>query len=301
MTMQRRLMNLKQCDRSLFMSSLLITGATGFIGSSLISRLKDERHDICQISSKDGDISVIETWFEFPEAQVVIHLAGKTFVPKSWEDPLGFFNVNIDGTYNALEYCRKYNARLIFASAYLYGIPESLPISEKSALKANNPYALSKKMAEEMCQFYAEYYNVKVTILRLFNVYGHGQSEQFLIPSIINQVKNSQSIIVKDLLPRRDYVYIDDLLEAFIAAVNKPQDFLILNIASGTSYSPLEIIELVQDIAGTDLPVISEGKTRLHEIMDTKADISLASEILSWKPRCSISYGLKELLGANLS
>src|SRR5207237_1415928 len=146
----------------------------------------------------------------------VIHLAGKSFVPDSWKDPQEFMRVNAEGTRNVLEFCRKNNIPLIFMSSYVYGIPVRLPIDENHPVTPSNPYAQSKYEAEKICIMYAEKYKIPVTIVRPFNIFGPNQPEHFLIPKIIQQALDVSStrIELQDLSPRRDYIYMDDLLDA---------------------------------------------------------------------------------------
>ena len=279
------------------MSKVLVTGASGFIGKHLVPKLSSCQYDIIEVSSLTGDIADKDTWSHFEHAEVLVHLAGSTFVPDSWKDPLGFLETNFNGTVCALDYCRNHNTRLVYLSSYLYGNPSKLPIPESAHLIANNPYALSKKLSEEACKFYADIFGVIVTILRPFNVYGPGQSAQFLIPSLINQVLAGDSIHVKDLEPRRDYIYIDDLVDAIVKAVDAQLDFEIFNIGMGTSYSVAELIDIIQDIKGTNLLVQSDGERRPEEVMDTQADITKALETLGWSPKYSLRSGLEKMLG----
>src|SRR6185436_1082485 len=94
-------------------------------------------------------------------------------------------------------------------------------ISETAPLVASNPYALSKKMAEEACTFFAERFSIPVTILRPFNVYGPGQPDVFLVPTIVNQVERGVEIRVRDLVPRRDLIYVQDVVEAMVQALQR--------------------------------------------------------------------------------
>ncbi|MCG3110375.1 MAG: NAD-dependent epimerase/dehydratase family protein [Candidatus Manganitrophus sp. SB1] len=278
------------------MAKVLVTGASGFIGKHLVSKLLADQHDVIKVSSASGDIAEKTTWSSLQAAEVVIHLAGKTFVPDSWKDPAGFLKTNLYGTMGALDYCRQFHARLVFLSSYLYGNPEKLPIPESASLKANNPYALSKKLAEEVCEFYANHFGIKATILRPFNVYGPGQADSFLIPSIVNQVNAGDIVRIKDLEPKRDYIYIDDLVDAIIKAVNLDRAFSILNVGTGVSHSVADIIDLIQEIKGTSWVVQSACERRPEEIMDTRADITKVSEVLKWTPKWSLRSGLEKVL-----
>ena len=185
---------------------------------------------------------------------------------------------------------------MVFLSSYLYGNPTKLPISENSKLYANNPYALSKKMAEEACQFFAESHQINVTVLRLFNVYGPEQSSNFIIPTIINQIESDGIVKVEDLEPKRDFVYIKDVVRAIIKSIKYKNNFSAINIGSGKSHSVEELINTIQDIKNTKCLVKSSGNRRKDEIMDTVADIKMAKELLNWEPRYSLQDGLTEII-----
>lgn len=277
------------------MYKILITGASGFIGKHLIPKIIAAEYEVIEVSHKDGDIANKTTWDKFPKSDLVIHLAGRSFVPASWDEPSEFIKCNFLGTLEALNYCRKYNTKLIFLSSYLYGNPAVLPISEEAPLSTPNPYAFSKKIGEDVCKLFAQNFNIDITIFRPFNVYGPGQPEYFLIPSIMKQIKNGEAIKVKDLEPKRDYIYIDDLVTAILAAVNKCKGFQIYNIGSGTSYSVNELINLIQNIMGSNFEVVSELERRKDEIMDTIADINLANNELGWFPQWKLAQGLFEM------
>jgi GDP-4-dehydro-6-deoxy-D-mannose reductase len=277
------------------LTEVLVTGATGFIGRRLATRLRDAGRAVTGVGSAEGDIAELETWAKFPPAELVVHLAARTFVPDGWADSWKMMRTNLLGTVAALEYCRRHRSRLLFLSSYMYGRPQQLPIAETAPLEARNPYALSKKMAEEACRFHADAFGVPVTILRPFNVYGPGQSERFLIPSIIRQLESGSEIRVKDLKPRRDYVYVDDLVEAIASATDRIEAFGVFNIGSGVSHSVAEVTGLIQKVWGMSLPVGASGERRPDEVMDTVAEISLARQRLGWTPRFSLEAGLRDM------
>ncbi len=278
------------------MIKVLITGANGFIGKHLIEKLNVEKnYSLVLKTSKDGRVENEDTWIKFPKADVLIHLAAKSFVPDSWKNPNSYLQTNVLGTQNAINYCKKNNARIIFISSYLYGNPFKLPIDENAQINPTNPYALSKFFAEQICEFYSKSAQVNCTILRLFNVYGIGQSDNFLIPSIMKQASSSNQIEVVDLSPKRDYVYISDVVDAIYQSILYPQIFEIFNIGFGKSYSVEELLQIVQNVKSTNLPIIAKGPSRKDEIMDTIADTKKAFEKLKWKPKVDLINGIKKI------
>lgn len=278
------------------MIDVLVSGAAGFIGQALVRRLEQNGHfRLIRLERGDGDVAAAATWADVPAADVVIHLAGRTFVPDSWKDSAAFLHTNILGTEQALAYCRRHGARLILPSTYVYGVPPYLPIDESIPPHPSNPYAQSKWMAEQLCDFASRSYGVSSIILRLFNVFGPGERPDFLIPTIMRQVRDGGEIRVQSLTPLRDYVFLDDVVEAIVQALNGPLGCHRVNIASGQSYSVRQVIEMIQAVAGTDLPIISAAVERPQEIADTRADISLAKQLLNWEPRSSFLEGLRKI------
>ena len=278
------------------MKNVLVTGANGFIGKHLISKILDsKKYHVIKVDRNYGDICIEGTWKKLPACEIVIHLAGKTFVPDSWKFPQKFIDTNVNSTIQALNYCKKNSSKLIFLSSYLYGNPKKVPISENTIVDPTNPYTLSKKIAEDICKFYSEKFRVKTLILRPFNVYGKNQKEIFLIPSIIKQINLLKEINVKDLKPKRDFIYIKDLVEAIIKTLNLEKSFEIINIASGLSYSVEEVISFIQKIKGTNLTIKSSNENRIDEIMDTQADIKKAKKLLDWQPIWTLEKGIKDI------
>jgi GDP-4-dehydro-6-deoxy-D-mannose reductase len=276
--------------------TVLVTGGTGFIGAAVTAALRGCGRDVIALDRADGDITEPQTLERHQGKGIasVIHCAGRTFVPDSWSDPAGFMATNAVGTLRVLEFCRNEGARLVHLSAYIYGQPEKLPIAEDAPVRANNPYALSKHIAEEACRFHAAHLGVPVTILRPFNIYGPGQPGQFLIPTILAQLHGTV-IEMLDLEPRRDYVALADLVEAILRAeAIREGGCRVFNIGSGRSVSVAEIIAAAQAVAGTRLRVTSRDQKRPNEIADVMADISAAQAQLGWAPRVSLPEGLKE-------
>lgn len=281
------------------MSKILITGASGFIGQALVAKLRSEGWGVIPLDSTDGDIANQKTLSNLEQESLAhaFHLASKTFVPDSWSNPQVFCHINVLGTINVLEFCRKSRIPMTYVSAYVYGHPDRLPIGENSAIRPSNPYALTKRLAEEACEFYARAYDLPVTTIRPFNVYGIGQADCFLIPTIISQALNGgKEIMVEDLAPRRDYIYLEDLVTALLATLKTAGGYRVYNIGSGSSLSVREIIEVIQEIAGTKKNVVSRQRVRTNELMDVSADISRAGADLGWHPRCSFREGIENII-----
>jgi nucleoside-diphosphate-sugar epimerase len=278
-------------------NEILVTGATGFLGRFLVAALESEGHPVRQHSSADGDIAVCS----LPMAGVkhVFHLAAKSYVPDSWENPHAFYQANVIGTVNVLEHCRQNHAGLTFISSYVYGEPQRLPIAEDHPLAALNPYAHSKILAEEAARFYEKHFGIPLLIMRPFNLYGPGLRSSFLIPWIVQQVLDPSADVVQvqDLRPKRDYLYVEDAVALLLAAF-RADSHGVFNMGSGRSASVEEVAQLVNKAAGVHKPVVSAGGARAGEIMDTVADNSRAAAELSWRPRTSLEDGIAAVVAA---
>ena len=277
------------------MKKILITGSKGFVGKNLIRYLKNYSFQIIETKDKSFDLKLNESWKQIEKCDYLIHLAGKSFVPKSWEEPARFIENNILLITNALEYCRVNKTKLIFLSSYLYGNCKKMPIKENAPIEATNPYALSKLLSEKLCYFYKNNFQVNNIILRVFNLYGPGQPKEYLLSKITNQVRYENLIKVDDLSPKRDYVYIDDLCSAIVKAINYKGNEHIFNIGSGKSYSVKEVIDFIQNIYGTSLNIKEKKLIRKNEILNTIADINLAKKELEWSPIYELKEGLKKI------
>ena len=277
------------------MKKIIITGASGFIGKSLVNEFGKENFELITYSSIQGDIKSNLFWENIPKADILIHLAGKTYVPQSWEDPSEFLQTNSLAIINAINYCKKYKTRLIFLSSYIYKNSKD-PLDEKSPITANNPYALSKLIAEEICLFYKKTQNLDVIILRPFNVFGPYQDDIFLIPKLIKQITRGKNISVFDINPKRDYIYIYDLIDLIKKVIYYDGKEIIFNVGTGKSHSVLEVINLLQKVLNTNLPIETLSKERPMEINKTTANIDLAKNELNWYPKYSMEEALRDLI-----
>ncbi|MBT3394990.1 NAD(P)-dependent oxidoreductase [archaeon] len=258
---------------------ILITGSEGFVGSRLIEKFEN-KYDLTLFDKKfNRDITNPES-FKGLDVDYVIHLAAITRSDNLFE----MFDVNVNGTFNVLEFCKNSGANLIFASSSaVYGNIES-PITETSNLNPSSYYAITKKLGEELCKFYYDNFSVNNTILRIFNPYGPNQTEGFLIPDILSQLGESE-INLGNPYQKRDYIYIDDLVDAIDKSLDLNK-FNIINIGTGTSYCVKELVKKITDkkVNFSDLSMVES---------DIYADISKAKKLLSWVPKVSLEEGIK--------
>jgi nucleoside-diphosphate-sugar epimerase len=278
-------------------STILVTGATGFIGQHLVAALRDAGTTVHTHSQRDGHIA--SSPLDYDGIERVVHLAAKTFVPDSWNTPGVFYETNVLGTVNVLELCRRSNASLTFVSSYVYGHPRTLPIGEDHPVQAFNPYGHSKIVAEDVVRYYAATFQVPAAIVRPFNVFGDGQAAEFLIPTVIRQVLDPsiEAVTVQDLRPRRDYIHVDDLVALLMATVATGAQGTF-NAGSGRSASVGDIIAAVERIAAIDKPIRCTGHSRPDEVLDVIADVSRAERELGWRPKITLEEGLARTIGA---
>lgn len=281
-------------------NEILVTGATGFLGRHLVRALESQGHVVRQHSSAAGDIAGCSLPME--GVSHVFHLAAKSYVPESWQNPGSFYHTNVMGTVNVLEHCRQNHAALILMSSYVYGQPQRLPIAEDQPLVAANPYAHTKILAEETARFYEQRFGITLLIVRPFNIYGPGQRGSFLIPSIVRQVLDpaAEVVRVQDLRPKRDYLYIGDAIEFLVSSL-RAEARGIFNLGSGHSASVADVVQLVQNAVGVSKPVVSADDARPGEIMDVIADTSHAATELGWRPRTSLADGIAAVVAAERS
>ena len=278
-----------------FENRVLITGADGFIGKSVCKMLEASGFSVIKLTNVRGGVTSAKHVFEFPKSKNVIHLAGKHYVPDSWDNPSDFYNVNVVGTQNVINYCLKHDATLTYASTYLYGNPKFLPISENHPTDCVNPYALSKNFAEELIRFNQRHSNLRANILRLFNVYGPFQKNNYLIPKLISQARDNIKYTVHSLEPKRDYIFVDDVAKSIKVLLQSEKKGLVLNIGSGQSYSVKEIVNTVQSVSGVHNCIQTTGLERMNEITNVIADNQLAFRELGWRPEYDLEAGIKRI------
>jgi nucleoside-diphosphate-sugar epimerase len=278
---------------------ILITGHSGFIGSYLQKKLEKTEHELILVDIANGtNICDWQQVKQYEGMDVIVHLANLSFVPASYEQPKRFYETNYLSTLNMLELCRLNNAKMVFFSSYIYGHPKYQPIDENHPTQAFNPYAQTKVICESLCEGYNRDFKVPITIFRPFNIYGTGQNPDFLIPSIIQQAKTGK-IVIKDDRPKRDYIHVEDIVDAIITAIeteNADKSIQKYNLGSGLSYSVKEIVDMVRGLFDTEIEYICTHEIRPNDVMDTIADISKIQNELHWKPSISILEGLTKMV-----
>jgi len=272
--------------------SILITGGGGFIGRHLTERLRALGYRVVIHDSAEGDIA--RCALEYTNVGHVFHLAGRSYVPESWADPRAFYETNLLGTVNVLELCRHQGASLTFVSSYVYGKPLRTPVAEDHPVQAFNPYSHSKILAEEACGFYSEHHGLRIATVRPFNIYGPGQNERFLIPTLVRQALDAtaEKIEVADDRPRRDFLFVSDFVDLLLATFHKEASG-VYNAGSGSSVGIGQLAEILNGLIPSPKQLISRGESRPQEVPDLFADISKAERELGWEPSTSLAAGLR--------
>lgn len=278
---------------------ILITGYYGFIGSYLLKKLQQTDHELLLADIANGtDICDWEQVKKFNDVDVIVHLANLSFVPASYEQPKKFYETNYLSTLNMLELCRINGARLIFFSSYMYGHPQYQPIDENHPIQAFNPYSQTKVICESLCEGYNRDFKIPITIFRPFNIYGSGQNPDFIVPSIIQQAKTGK-IVIKDDRPKRDYIHVEDIIDAVMTSIEiKSEDSMLrkYNLGTGISHSVKEIVEMVQGLFETKIEYLCTHEIRPNDVLDTVADITKIENELNWIPKISIQEGLRRMV-----
>lgn len=299
---------------------VLITGGAGFVGAALANRLVangDEVRVLDDLSTGDatrldprvqftnGSVNTIPTlWKLLQGVECVFHVAAKISVAESVLYPRDYNDVNVGGTVSVLEAVRDAGVQRIIltSSGAIYGEQNPTPLREDMPPDPRSPYAVSKICAEYYVRTTGILWGLETVSLRLFNVYGPGQqlptAHPPVIPSFLRQALRGGSIIVHgDGKQTRDYVYIDDVVDALVAAARVSGiDRRVINIGSGQATSVNDLIHKISDILGKELaplyvPTADRGASRMQ------ADVSLARELLGFEPKVTLDDGLRRTIG----
>jgi len=299
---------------------ILVTGGAGFIGSHIVEALLKKGYSVRvldnlstgkrenlsrvmdEIDFVKGDITNIDTVQKVCEdIEGIIHLAAISSVPESIKNPEKVKSINVDGTLNILEVAKKFNIKRVVysSSASVYGDNEE-KLNERTKLNPLSPYACSKLQSEKYMELFSKK-SVETICLRYFNVYGPKQNPlsnySGVITIFINKMlKGEAPIIYGDGSNTRDFVFVEDIVNANILALEKKDyNFKIYNIASGKSISLKNLTQLLNKLLEENLQPIYAEK-RLGDILNSSSDISLAQNELGWKPKVSFEEGLKKTL-----
>ena len=278
-------------------NSILITGTTGFIGKHLVKKIPDYNMAIDQ-NGKKIDLRIREEVLKIKRADIVIHLAGKIPSEKNYSKNI-FFEHNFLGTLNVLEYCIiKKVKKIIFVSSYVYGNSGKNPINEKHKIKPHNTYTKSKVLSEELCKIYAKKYKIEIIILRPFNIFGNLQKDNSLISNIIKSIKNDSHITIINKNDKRDYLFIDDLINAIVKLIDYKCKFEIFNVGSGKSYSFENVVQLFEK--KNKKKIKRKYKiSKKNSIPKIQADISKIKKEIKWIPRYTLEEGIEKIVSKN--
>jgi len=282
-----------------------VTGASGFLGQYIIQALNLAGHCVVALDVRTVPTTAFSTradiYNEWLEADIttplppilgldaVIHLAALANPRECDSDPAKAFSVNVNGTSNVLRMALASGAKkfVFSSSAHVYGIsPKYLPTPENHPLYLQNTYTTTKILGEQLCQLYYENHGLGYTTLRLYNAYGPDQQLGYFIPDLISKAK-SGSLALSGGNTTKDFVYVDDVAQAFLLALQTP--FVgPLNIGTGEETRLEDIARVIADKMGVELVASpSANGSRMQ------ADNSRAKRVLGWEPRVGIWEGLR--------
>lgn len=294
----------------------LVTGGAGFIGSHLSDWLIKEGHQVLVIDNLStgkkeylnpkakfhkidiGDSKIAEI-FKKEKPEIVFHLASQTDVRKSIENPINDAKINILGTLNLLENCRKYKVKkFIFASSVgVYGESKILPVKENQKLNPISPYSITKLVIEKYLNYYQSL-GLNFISLRYSNIYGPRQSsggEGGVIAIFIDQIlKRKRPTIFGQGHQTRDFLYIDDAINATILAQNSSASS-IFNLGTNKEITINSLLKLILDISKTKIEPVFKPP-RPGEIIKSRVDYSKIKKEIGWQPKYSLKEGLAETI-----
>ncbi len=299
--------------------NFLVTGAAGFLGSALANRLAREGHQVRgydDLSAGDpsrlsedvlftrGDVTDRpKLWTLLQEIDCVYHLAAKVSVPESILYPREYNIINVGGTVSVMEAMRDVGVRrvILISSGAIYGDQGQQPLVEDAPPNPGSPYAVSKLAAEHYVHTIGALWGIETVALRVFNAYGPGQplaaAHPAVVPHFLRQVAHGGSVVIHGKGEQtRDFVYLDDVVEAMIAAASAPTiNRSVINIGSGTETSIQSLGQSVLEAVGIKSEWIYKedqdaGPSRMC------ADIRLAKEKLGYRPRFSLQEGLARMI-----
>jgi UDP-glucose 4-epimerase len=294
----------------------LVTGGAGFLGSALSNRLVADGHEVRVIDNlvagdparldsrvlfERGDVADIpKLWTLLQDVTCIYHLAARVSVPESIKYPRDYNHVNVGGTVSVMEAMRDAGVqRVVLASSgALYGVQDRQPLSEDMIPNPDSPYAVSKLAAETYVRTIGGLWGIETVALRIFNAYGPGQqlpaSHAPVIPRLLKSALTRASLVIfGNGEQTRDFVYIDDVIEALVAAATAPDvDRQVINIGSGIETSLNKLVMDIEQVTGQEIdPLYSTGQPGGVERM--RADLARAKALLGFTPKVTLQDGLR--------
>ncbi|MCD6345114.1 MAG: NAD-dependent epimerase/dehydratase family protein [Anaerolineae bacterium] len=302
---------------------ILITGGAGFLGSALANAFVKQGHEVLALDDLSaGDSARLDRHVLFHRGSVldrpklwtllqgvdcVYHLAARVLVAESNLYPREYNEVNVGGTVALLEAMRDVGVpRLILASSgAVYGEQARQPVSESACPNPQSPYAVSKLSAEHYVNAIGDLWGISTVALRIFNAYGPDQtlppSHAPVVPSCLRQAVGGGSLIIfGEGTQTRDFVYVDDVVTAFIAASRvEALPHQTINVGSGIETSINDLARLILDITGSESNIIY-SPVQTGGVSHLRADLTLAKHLLNYQPRVSLEEGLRWTLTKDL-
>lgn len=307
-------------------NKILVTGATGFIGSHLTEYLTKKGYNVIAFDrynsnndhgwlknsmyKKDfeivlGDVRDYDSVYKvMKKCKSVMHLAALIGIPYSYISPLAYVKTNIEGTYNVLEASKNLDLEniIITSTSEIYGTPKKLPIKENFPVNSQSPYAATKAAADQLSLSYFKSFNLPVKLIRPFNTYGPRQSNRAIIPSIINQCLNNKNkeILLGNTKPTRDLNYVEDVSAAFLEVYKtKKITGEILNVGSRTNISIKKLAYKIMKILNLKLKIKSSKskiRPKKSEVDNLKCDNSKIMKLTNWSNKTNLDQGLNKTI-----
>jgi len=286
----------------------MVTGCSGFIGTHLTKRLLERGfqvtgYDLNASLLRDrnfkfikGDILDVEKLQESMDGcKSVFHLAAQTKVPASTENPFADFKTNAEGTFNVLSVAKEHDAKVIYAStSTVYGIAE-VPTKELHPLRPISFYGASKAAGDMYCFAFNSTFGLDTIVLRIFNAYGPGNAKGVMYDLFKKLERDPTHLeIIGTGLQEKDYIYIDDTVDALMIAYERGASGEAYNVGSGIFTTVNEIAEVIFDILDIRPKVTYTGKSWKGDVESSLADISKLKN-LGWNPKVGIEDGIEKL------
>lgn len=287
---------------------IVVTGGSGFLGSHLARALIAEGHSVLNLDMRpNSEVQTVTVDItdpaqlapHFAGVDVVYHLAASIEVATSFEHPAEYIKTNILGSLNVLEAMRANDVKKMFfsSSAAIYGEPVRTPIKEDDRTIPINPYGMTKLAMEGLLSSYVKAYGFTGVALRYFNLYGPGemhQPETHAIPRFVNQILHDEEITVwGDGSNRRDYIFIEDVVRAHLAALQLPQGYHYMNLSGKNATAVIDVVHMLEKITGKTANV-KNFPPRAGDPMELFADATKAKEMMGWEAQVSLEEGLKK-------